>query len=440
MSFDTADPTNDPAIRSWVTSAQDHPDFPIQNLPFGVFSPASDDQPDPRGGIRIGDEILDLRALARSDLISGAALAAAVAAAAPTLNAFFGLGPVPRQALRARVHRLLTDGALEEELVRSMLHPVRSSQVHLPAAVGDYTDFYAGIHHAANVGALFRPDNPLPPNYKWVPIGYHGRASSVRVSGEPFHRPRGQRKPPDAAAPVYGPCRDLDFELELGIWIGPGNDPGHPVPVGRAAAHAAGFCLLNDWSARDVQSWEYQPLGPFLAKNFATSVSPWVVTPEALAPYRVPATRPADAPAALPYLTDAADQLTGGLDIGLEVLVSTEQMRRQGLPDHRLSASSSKHLLWTVAQLIAHHTSGGCDLRPGDLFGTGTISAPGREGYGSLLEITSGGENPIGLPSGETRMFLADGDEVVLRARASRAGAAPIGFGECRARVLPATM
>jgi fumarylacetoacetase len=439
MSACSSDETNDPAIRSWVESAHDHPDFPIQNLPFGVFTPASEDEPDRRGGIRIGDDIVDLRALARSGLVSGAALTGAEAAAEPTLNAFFALGPVPRKALRSRVHRLLTESAAEEGVVRTMLYPARSSRVHLPAAVGDFTDFYVGIHHATNVGTLFRPDSPLLPNYKWVPIGYHGRASSVRVSGEPFHRPRGQRKPPGQAAPVYEPCGNLDFELELGVWIGPGNDPGRTVPVGQAAEHAAGYCLLNDWSARDVQAWEYQPLGPFLAKNFATTVSAWVVTPEALAPYRTPVARPADDPAPLPYLSDPADQLAGGLDVELEALVSTEEMRRQALPDQSLSVSSSRHMYWTVAQLIAHHTSGGCDLRPGDLLGTGTISAPGAGGYGSLLEMTMGGKHAVRLSSGETRTFLEDGDEVALRARANRPGAAPIGFGECRARVLHAT-
>jgi fumarylacetoacetase len=311
--------------------------------------------------------------------------------------------------------------------------------MHLPATVGDYTDFYVGINHAVTVGELFRPDNPLLPNYKWVPIGYHGRASSLRPSGEPFRRPNGQRKTPTDTAPSFGPSQKLDFELELGIWIGAGNPAGDPIPVGEAADHVAGYCLLNDWSSRDIQSWEYQPLGPFLSKNFATTLSAWVVTPEALAPYRSPAaTRPDGDPAPLDYLDDPVDQAGGGLDIELEVLITTQQMRDEGLSPHQLSLSSTQHMYWTVAQMIAHHTSGGCDLRPGDLLGSGTISAPGDAGFGSLLEMTRNGALPITLPTGETRTFLQDGDEILLRARARRPGAAPIGFGECRAIVLPA--
>jgi fumarylacetoacetase len=320
-----------------------------------------------------------------------------------------------------------------------MLHGVDEVVKHLPATVGDYTDFYVGINHAVNVGILFRPDNPLLPNYKWIPIGYHGRASSIRISGEPFHRPRGQRKAPTQSAPTYEPARNLDFELEIGVWVGPGNRPGRPIPIGSADAHVAGFCLLNDWSARDIQSWEYQPLGPFLSKNFATTVSAWVVTPEALAPYRTPApARATGDPAPLPYLLDTGDQARGGLDVHLQVLLGTARMREQGVAPQQISSSSTRHMYWTVAQLIAHHTSGGCDLRPGDLLGSGTLSAPDDTGYGSLLELTGNGARPLRLASGEERTFLRDGDEIILRARAERAGAAPVGFGECRARVLPA--
>ena len=464
MSRIELDSTHDPAVSSWLersgTDNGGDADFPVQNLPFGIFDPGpagSGGASDPRGGVRIGSKILDLRAAAGSGLLTGAAQAGAAAAAGATLNRFFGLGPTPRQALRAQLHRLLTDEERRPE-VEALLVEADSVRMRLPAAVGDYTDFYAGIHHAVTVGALFRPDDPLLPNYKWIPIGYHGRASSVLVSGEAFHRPRGQRKPAPQTIPEYGPCRSLDFELELGIWIGGGNELGHPVPMSQAAQQVAGYCLLNDWSARDVQAWEYQPLGPFLAKNFATTVSAWVVTPEALIPFRIgaPARDPGD-PQPLPHLFDEDDRQTGGLDVALEVLLRTAAMREKGDAPQRISASSSRHLYWTVAQLIAHHTSGGCDLRPGDLLGSGTISAPstisapgtasaagpglisasGVRGYGSLMEMTGNGAHDLTLPSGESRTFLQDGDEVLLRARATRPGMVSIGFGECRATVLP---
>jgi fumarylacetoacetase len=341
--------------------------------------------------------------------------------------------------LRARLAELLGEDSAERAKVEPLLHRAADCTMRLPALIGDYTDFYVGIHHATNVGRLFRPDNPLLPNYKWVPIGYHGRASTVVPSGVPVRRPSGQRKRPDEAAPSFGPCRNLDYELELGVWIGPGNEQGTPVPIGRAGEHVAGCCLLNDWSARDVQAWEYQPLGPFLAKSFATTVSPWIVTPEALAPFRTaqPA-RPEGDPAPLGYLLDEADQREGALEIELEVLIATERMRAAGHPPRRLALSGTRHMYWTVAQMIAHHTCNGCGLRPGDLLGSGTISAPTRDGYGSLLETTQGGKAPVALPGGESRSFLEDGDEILLRARARREGAAPIGFGECRAVVLPA--
>jgi fumarylacetoacetase len=309
----------------------------------------------------------------------------------------------------------------------------------LPAVVGDYTDFYVGIHHATTVGGMFRPNSPLLPNYKWLPIAYHGRTSTVQPSGRPFHRPNGQVKTPDDPAPTYRPSSRLDFELELGIWIGPESQSGQPIPIGRAAEHVAGYCLLNDWSTRDVQAWEYQPLGPFLSKNFATTVSTWVITPEALAPYRIPLpARPAGDPDPLPYLRDEHDQRSGGLDLDLEVLITTQVMRDSCVRAQRLSLSSTQHMYWSVAQMIAHHTSGGCNLRPGDLMGSGTLSAPHRDGYGSMLELTHGGSEPVTLPTGETRTFLLDGDEIILRARAARPGAASVGFGECRAVVLPA--
>ena len=428
----TIDHTHDPALSSWVPGANAHPDFPIQNLPLGVFSPLAGA---PRGGIAIGEHILDLRALHEAGLLDEEAQAALGACTGPTLNAFLGMGAAPRQALRDAVSAVLQEGSDERP---HLLHAAADCIMYVPAVIGDYTDFYAGIHHATTVGKLFRPDAPLMPNYKWVPIGYHGRASSVRIPGE-VRRPSGQRKPAAETVPTFGPCRNLDYELELGIWVGPGNAPGAPIPITEAERHIAGYCLLNDWSARDIQGWEYQPLGPFLAKSFHTTISPWIITPEALAPFRAPQPpRPPGDPAPLPYLSDAADQAAGALDLELEVLLITPAMRRQKLSPHRLSIGSSLDLYWTPAQLVAHHASNGCNLNPGDLLGTGTISGPTAESCGSLLEITQGGRAPLTLPSGEERRFLEDGDEIVLRARARRPGAAPIGFGACKGLVVPA--
>jgi len=421
------DATHDPTRRSFVASAQGHPEFPIQNLPFGVFAPAGGP---PRGGVAIGDSILDLAALAASGLLSGEAQRAAQAAAGDALNALLALSAGPRMALRAALSELLSAGSRH---ARSLtLHEAARCTLHLPARIGDYTDFYAGIHHATAVGRLLRPDAPLLPNYKHVPIGYHGRASSVVVSGTPVTRPNGQL--PSSDGPRFGPCGKLDFELELGLWIGPGNALGAPVPVADAASHIAGYCLLNDWSARDIQSWEYQPLGPFLAKSFCTTVSPWIVTPEALAPFRIaqPARAPGD-PAPLPYLHDETDAASGAADILLEVWLETPRA-----PPRLLARSNARHLYWTPAQLLAHHASGGCNLRPGDLLGTGTISGPGAGEEGSLLEATAGGRRPVKLANGEERRFLEDGDAVVLRARCERAGFATIGFGACRGEVRPA--
>jgi fumarylacetoacetase len=433
-SMNDLDQTHDPETTSWVASASAHLDFGLQNLPFGIFADAGG----PRGGVRIGDEVVDLAALAETGLLTGTALQAARAAAAASLNPLFALGPGPRRDLRVQLHALLSEGSASQKIVEVLLHPVKDVRVLMPAVVGDYTDFYVGVHHAMNVGTLFRPDNPLLPNYRWVPIGYHGRASSIQVSGTSFRRPRGQLKAPDAATPTFAPTRRLDIELELGVWIGSPNNQGEPIPVDQAPDHVAGYCLLNDWSARDVQAWEYQPLGPFLSKNFATTVSAWVVTPEALKPFRIPLTRPEDDPAPLPYLRGETDQRVGGLDLELEVLLSTVRLREQQLPEVSISRSSTRHMYWSVAQMITHHTSGGCNLRSGDLLGSGTISAPTKGGFGSLLEITHGGTEPIQMPSGETRTFLEDGDEIILRARARGSGAASIGFGECRAIVQPA--
>ena len=434
------DHTHAPARTSWVASANGHPDFPIQNLPLGVFAPPGGTA---RGGIAIGDDIFDLAAALELGLLDGLAKEAAQAASGTTLNPLFALGREARGALRQRVSDILdadgNDRARIEGLRSRLLHHAADCRLELPAAIGDYTDFFAGIHHATNAGKLFRPDNPLMPNYKYVPIGYHGRASSISASGAPVRRPSGQRKPASETIPSFGPCRNLDYELELGVWIGPGNALGTPIPIAEAAQHIAGFCLLNDWSARDIQAWEYQPLGPFLGKSFCTSISPWVITPEALAPFRMAqAKRPADDPAPLAYLTDASDQATGALDIELEVFLLTPGLAAKGLAPHRLSTGNARHLYWTVAQLVAHHSCNGCNLRPGDMFGTGTISGPGDDGLGSLLEISAGGRRAVELASGESRRFLEDGDTVIMRAHCRRDGFAGIGFGECRGTIAPA--
>jgi fumarylacetoacetase len=431
------DETHDRQLRSWVRDANGHADFPIQNLPFGVFSVRGGSiQAESTGCIAIGDHILSLRALAASGLLYGQALTACQAAAQPTLNRFLSLGAAPRTALRSAVSALLALGAPERF---DLLHFVSTCDLHLPVRIGDYTDFYAGITHAENVGRLFRPENPLLPHYKWIPIGYHGRSSSVRPSGTPVRRPHGQHLPPGAADPVFEPTQRLDFELELGIWTGLDNQLGTPVPIDRAADHIAGFCLLNDWSARDLQAWEYKPLGPFLAKNFHTTISPWIITPEALAPFRCAqaARAPADPPI-LPYLYSAQDQASGALDLTLTASLSSAQMRDQGLPPCVVAQSNAQSLFWTPAQLFTHHASNGCNLLPGDLLGSGTISAPGPGGAGSLLEATHGGGKPVTLLTGERRTFLEDGDEVIFRAYASRPGFVSIGFGPCRAVILPA--
>jgi fumarylacetoacetase len=434
------DETHAPQRRSWIASANGHADFPIQNLPLGVFTPPGGAA---RGGVAIGDDIFDLAAALELKLFDGLAAQAAQAASGATLNPLFALGSEARRALSRRLGEILDadgrDRARAEALRARFIHRAEDCRLELPAAIGDYTDFFAGIHHATNAGKLFRPDNPLLPNYKYVPIGYHGRASSIRPSGAAVRRPNGQRKPPTESVPSFGPSRNLDYELELGVWIGPGNELGMPIPIAEAESHIAGFCLLNDWSARDIQGWEYQPLGPFLGKSFCTSISPWVVSPEALAPFRAAqAARPEGGPAPLPHLFDARDQASGALAIDLEVLLLTPGLRDKGLPPHRLSAGNARDLYWTVAQLVAHHASGGCNLRPGDIFGTGTISGPDDGALGSLLEISAGGRRPIALASGESRRFLEDGDTVIMRAHGRREGFATIGFGECRGTIVPA--
>jgi fumarylacetoacetase len=424
------DHTHDPKARSFVASAIGHPDFPIQNLPLVLFSVRADEPA--RLGIAIGDAVFDIEA-ARQQGLLGDALSQAVddGCCAKGWNHVLSLGAGMRRRLRHEVFALLREGAEHEETVRALLHDAAACTLHVPMAIGDYTDFYAGIVHATTVGSLMRPDNPLLPNYKWVPIGYHGRASSVVPSGHPVRRPNGQRKPANETVPSFGPSRNLDYELELGIWIGGGNALGEPIPIREAAEHIGGFCLLNDWSARDIQGWEYQPLGPFLAKSFCTSISPFLITPEALAPFRAAqAARAEGDPKPMDYLWDEADQSNGALALELEVLLMTPGLAAQKLPPHLLSRGPASSLYWTPAQLVTHHASNGCNLRPGDLLGSGTISSEGA--YGSLLEITRGGREPITLASGETRRFLEDGDAVILRARGTREGFVGIGFGECR--------
>lgn len=425
------DETHDPARLSWVESANGHPDFPIQNLPLGVFSTGIPE--DRRIGVAIGDKIVDLRALSKTDLLDDHWR---LALGLESLNAWFGHCAADATALRRRLSELLSDQQYRARVEPHLVDAAKAT-MHLPCHIGDYTDFYVGIHHATNVGKLFRPDNPLLPNYKYVPIGYHGRASSVRVSGEPVIRPKGQRKAPEADVPDYGPCRRLDYELELGIFIGKGNALGHPIPIGEAADHIAGYCLLNDWSARDLQAWEYQPLGPFLAKNFLTSVSPWVVTRDALAPFHAAMPpRPEGDPDPLPYLSDKADQASGALAIKLDVTLSSKAMRDAAMEPYVLSkGDAAGAMYWSAAQIVTHHASNGCNLQPGDLIGTGTLSMAEDAGLGSLLEISKGGKAPITLPSGETRSFLEDGDELTLRARCERDGAVPIGFGTCTGTV-----
>jgi fumarylacetoacetase len=421
-------------LRSWVASANGHPDFPLQNLPFGVFSHRHGSR---RGGVAIGECIFDLKVALDASLFNGVARLAAEAASRDQLNDFFALGASARQALRADLLHLLDEKSPQREHVQAMadtlLRPMSECQMHLPARVGDYTDFYVGIHHATNVGNLFRPDSPLLPNYKYVPIAYHGRASTLCVSGTPVKRPGGQTLAPGSDVPAFGPSQRLDYELEVGVWIGPGNKVGEPIAITGADQHIAGFCLLNDWSARDLQAWEYQPLGPFLSKSFATTLSPWVVTAEALAPFRAAQPkRLARDPMPLPYLFDAEDQAHGALDVELEVLIQTAHMKAQGLAPHCLGVSNTLNMYWTVAQMVTHHSANGCALQAGDLFGTGTLSGPHPGQFGSLLEMTEGGRHTLDLPGGEKRTFLQAGDEVILTARCRKVGQVSIGFGECR--------
>ena len=421
-------------IKSWVESAnQPQTDFPIQNLPYGVFEAAGH----PSIGVAIGDFILDLHACAQAGLLNGLRGEVARVCTADSLNALLTLGPDAWSPLRARLTELLEAGSTWREQAEPLLVPQEGAVMRLPVQIGDYTDFFTSIYHATNVGNLFRPGNPLGPNYKYLPVGYHGRASSVVVSGTPVRRPLGQTFTGDA--PQFGPIRALDYELEVAVLMGVGNPLGEPVPIEKARSHIFGLCLLNDWSARDVQMWESQPLGPFLAKSFATTLAPWVVPLAALEPFRVPASTRADGdPVPLPYLYSAEDQARGGIDLTVEVWLASRRMRESGIGPMRLSRGNFRDTYWTIAQMLAHHTSNGCNLRPGDVFASGTLSGPTPESLACLLERTRRGAESFGLPTGEERTYLEDGDEVIQRGYCEREGCVRIGFGECRGIVTAA--
>jgi fumarylacetoacetase len=430
--------THDLSLPSWVTKAnQPDCEFPIQNLPFASFRILGTGE-SYRGGVAIGDQIVDLLALNKTGLLSGLAQDACKSAAQPKLNAFMAMGNPASSALRLALSRLLRKGSDAEFQLKSCLVAQDRAEYQVPCQIGDYTDFYTSVYHATNVGKQFRPDNPLLPNYKWIPIGYHGRASSIDVSGQTFHRPHGQLKEPDADTPQLGPCKRLDLELEMGIFIGAGNELGSPVTIDEAEEHVFGLCLFNDWSARDIQAWEYQPLGPFLAKNFASTISPWLVTMEALAPFRSAFSHPVNDPQPLPYLSSNQNSEEGGFDIKIQVLIQTEKMRKASQPAEQISSSNFNHSYWTVAQMVTHHTINGCNLQAGDFFGSGTQSGPNPDEAGSLLELTSGGKQPIFLSNGEVRTFIEDGDTIILRGYCQREWAAKIGFGEVAGTVLPA--
>ncbi|SEK69187.1 fumarylacetoacetate hydrolase [Colwellia chukchiensis] len=430
--------THDPKLTSWVSSANiEHSDFPIQNLPFASFKRKGSSE-EFRVGVAIGEQIVDLKALHALGLFTDDAQDALAACCKAQLNDFMAMGKRYWSALRLALSQALAQGSSMQADITSCLVAQSDVEYALPCQIGDYTDFYTSIHHATSVGSKFRPDNPLLPNYKWVPIGYHGRASSIEVSGRDFKRPKGQTKAPTATEPSFGPCKRLDYELEVGIFIGKGNDLGAPISIDDADDHVFGVCLFNDWSARDIQGWEYQPLGPFLSKSFASTISPWIVTSEALAPFREQWTREASDPQPLPYLESSHNRALGALNMQLQVLLETAAMRDAKQAPVQLSQSNFKDSYWTIAQMVAHHTVNGCNLRAGDMFGSGTQSGPNPEEAGSLLELSNAGAEPITLPNGETRTFLVDGDCVIMKAWCQKPGAVRIGFGEVNATVLAA--
>jgi fumarylacetoacetase len=440
--------THDPNLGSWVESANEpNSDFPIQNLPFCSF--LSNREMESQGylwtaGVVIGDQILSLPHCIRIGLLDDSFdfifQGGGWVSSQALLTSFMSLGPEESSSLRRRISQILSEDFPDAKKASECLVPMAVvPNYQVPTLIADYTDFYCSIYHATNVGSMFRPDSPLMPNYKWVPIGYHGRASSIVVSGTDVRRPKGQNRSDAEKPPVFGPCRNLDYEMELGFFVGRRNELGRPIPIGEAEEHIFGMCLVNDWSARDIQAWEYQPLGPFLAKNFATTISPFVVTMEALAPFRTKAfERPEDDPQALDYLSDERNEKFGGLDINLEVYIQTEKMRNENIEPFLLSRSNTKDLYWTIGQMLTHHASNGCNLQTGDLMATGTVSGKEKSERGCLLELTWRGKESIELPSGEQRRFLEDGDEIIMRGYCEREGYRRIGFGECRGRILPA--
>ena len=460
MLYDIND-THDMHLRSWVESANDpDTDFPIQNLPYGVFYKDDEDEDEARVGVAIGDHVLDLAECANAGLfvdIDEEDEPIIEDLESDALNSLMCNEPERWSDLRERVSELLSEGCDEiqgdAELRARVLVPMSRAVMMNPAQIGDYTDFYASLYHATNVGSMFRPDNPLLPNYKWIPIAYHGRASSVRVSGDEITRPKGQLKAGEDEPPEYAPCKLLDYELEVGFFVGQGTEPGETLTIDEAEENIFGLCLVNDWSARDMQKWEYQPLGPFLAKSFATTISPWVVSLEALAPFRCPVLeRAADDPKPLPYIASPAVDTHGGIDITLEVFIQSEKMRDAGHEAQLLSRGSFKDMYWSITQMLAHHASNGVNVEPGDLLASGTVSGTARDARGSMLELSWDGDpfatppvkapttqrTPIKLTTGEERKFIQDGDEIIIKGYCLADGFRRIGFGECRATILPA--
>jgi fumarylacetoacetase len=430
--------THDPKLKSWVLSAnRENTDFPIQNLPFAIFRNSGSTESF-RVGVAIGDQVLDLAALNKLSLFTGKTADALNVCGDETMNRLMALGSDVWSSLRLDLSRALREGSSTESALSTCLIDMNDVEYAVQARIGDYTDFYTSIHHATNIGKQFRPDNPLLPNYQWVPIGYHGRSSSIGISGQQFRRPTGQTRAPNAERPSVAASKRIDYELEVGVFIGEGNANGEPISIDDAENHVFGLCLFNDWSARDIQAWEYQPLGPFLSKNFASTLSPWIITTEALAPFKTPWTRPSTDPQPLDYLESESNRASGGFDVELEVLLESEKMRQENQQPFCLATTNFKHSYWSVAQLVTHHSSNGCNLQPGDLFGSGTQSGPDESEAGSLTELTKGGKKPVTLANGEVRSFLEDGDTVILRGYCQKEGATRIGFGEASGTVLPA--
>lgn len=432
---DAIDETHDAALRSWVESANAaETDFPIQNLPLGSFRRAGSPE-EFRGGIAIGDSVLDLSSPALTAVLDEVSRGAVRLAAQPSLNALMTAGRPTHRTVRRALSRVLRHDFDGRHGLTDALVPIEEAELRLPARISDFSDFYCSIYHARNVGRQFRPDNPILPNYQWLPVGYHGRTSSIGISGDTVVRPRGQVVETVGADPIFAPCRRLDYEAEVGIFVGTPNRLGRPIPIAEVEDHLFGMCILNDWSARDIQAWEYQPLGPFLAKSFATTLSPWIVGFDALEPFRKPHARPDGDPTPLPHLTTASDAVRGAIDVRVDVRLETAATRAAGLAPVRLSSSTYADSYWSLAQVVAHHTSNGCNLSAGDLIGSGTLSGPQETSRACLLELSEGGRRPIRLPTGETRVFLEDGDTVVMTARCEAEGRASIGFGECRATI-----